>query len=357
VIIFIYGTTAEAIKLAPIARRLSARGIPYQHWITYHHTDSLRKAIPELGFHEPEQQIANGSKGRSLTSPTQMVRWIVDIARWSLKNTARLRKTLPEGTVVVVHGDTMTTVLGTFIGRRLKLPVAHVEAGLRSGNWRHPFPEELDRRIVGRFAHIHYAPSEEAAKNLSHQQNVVNTHGNTAKDAVLDAARQRSTSEEPFGLVLLHRFEFVSNPALVRETLKTLDRDSPAALRIIVDSYSRPAMEGTIAELGLTRIGVIEKLEHGDFVEMMRSAAFIVTDSGGIQQEAAVFGVPTLIHRKVTESEDGIGTSAVLSGWDQANVSAFLADNARYRVDDPDTGRSPSDIIVADLYDRGFAGS
>ncbi len=114
-------------------------------------------------------------------------------------------------------------------------------------------------------------------------------------------------------------------------------------------------MEATIAELGLTNITVIGKLEHGDFVETMRSASFIVTDSGGIQQEAAVFGVPTLIHRKVTESEDGIGTSALLSEWDQVKVSAFLADSAKYRVDDPDTGRSPSDIIVADLVERGFA--
>lgn len=356
-IIFIYGTTAEAIKLAPIARRLDEQGIPYQHWITYHHTDSLRKAMPELGFHEPEQQIANGSKGRALTSPVQMVKWIFDIGRWSLKNTGRLRKTLPPGTVVVVHGDTMTTVLGTFIGRRLRVPVAHVEAGLRSGNWRHPFPEELDRRIVGKFANIHYVPSEEAAKNLSRRENVVQTHGNTAKDAVLDAAGELTSGDEPFGLVLLHRFEFVSNQSLVRETLMTLDRDSPLPLRIIVDSYSRPAMEGTIAELGLTRISVSEKLEHGAFVEVMRSAAFIVTDSGGIQQEAAVFGVPTLIHRMVTESEDGIGTSAVLSEWDQSKVSAFLADSARYRVLDPHTGRSPSDIIVADLIARGFAGS
>lgn len=355
-IIFIYGTTAEAIKLAPIARRLDVREIPYQHWITYHHTESLRKAIPELGFHEPEQTIANGHKGKSLTSPFQMLKWIADISWWSLKNVRKLRRTLPTGTVVVVHGDTMTTVLGTLIGRRLRVPVAHVEAGLRSGNWRHPFPEELDRRIVGRLAHIHYAPSEEAVKNLGHQQRVVNTHGNTARDAVLDAVRERRSGDEPYGLALLHRFEFVSNTALVRETLTTLDRYSPVGLRIIVDSYSRPAMEGTIAELGLTRIEVIEKLEHGDFVELMQGAEFIVTDSGGIQQEAAVFGVPTLIHRKVTESEDGIGTSAVLSGWDQSVLSAFLADSARYRVDDPDRGLSPSEIIVADLASRGFAG-
>src|SRR3546814_12022661 len=112
----------------------------------------------------------------------------------------------------------MTTVLGTFIGRRLHVPVAHVEAGLRSGNWRHPFPEELDRRIVGRFAHIHYVPTEEAAANLGGRPNVVLTHGHTVQDAVSDDARPLAEPEEASGLVLLHRFAFLSNTARVRET-------------------------------------------------------------------------------------------------------------------------------------------
>src|SRR3546814_1993668 len=180
----------------------------------------------------------------------------------------------------------MTTVLGTFIGRRLHVPVAHVEAGLRSGNWRHPFPEELDRRIVGRFAHIHYVPTEEAAANLGGRQNVVLTHGNTVKDAVRDAARPLAEPEEAYGLVLLHRFEFISNQALVRETLQTLDAHSPHPLRLIVDSYSRDAIEQTIAALGLSRFRVMPKLEHGDFVATLRGAAFVVTDSGGIQQRS-----------------------------------------------------------------------
>lgn len=354
-IIFIYGTTAEAIKIAPIVRRLDAKGIPYRHWITQQHTDSLRKAIPELGFTAPDRVIANGHNGKPLKSPLQMIGWVFDVLRWSAANIRSIRRSLPAGSVVVVHGDTMTTVLGTFIGRRLKVPVAHVEAGLRSGNWRHPFPEELDRRVVGRFATIHYVPTEEAAANLSGRPNVVLTHGNTAKDAVRDAAIGLASPAEPYGLVLLHRFEFISNQALVAQTLRTVDTNTPHPLRLIVDSYSRDAIEQTIADLGLTRFTVMPKLEHGEFIATLRAASFVVTDSGGIQQEAAVLGIPTLVHRKVSESREGIGTSATLSGWSQSAVAEFLTTYDRFRVTDVDAGASPSDIIVSDLIARGLA--
>ncbi|WP_457101017.1 UDP-N-acetylglucosamine 2-epimerase [Microbacterium sp. P5_E9] len=358
-IIFIYGTTAEAIKVAPVARRLAARGVPYQQWVTQQHTEALRRAIPELGLTPPDRVIANGWRGKPLKTPLQMVGWAFDVVGWSLRNLRSIRRALPADSVVIVHGDTMTTVLGTFIGRRLRVPVAHVEAGLRSGNWRHPFPEELDRRVVGRFANIHYVPSQEAADNLAGRPNVVLTHGNTAKDAVRDAAAGReahaSDDRDEFALVLLHRYEFISNPAFVRETLQTLNASSPIPLRLIVDSYSRGAIEETIDELGLEKFSVMTKLEHGEFVAAMKSARFIVTDSGGVQQEAAALGVPTLIHRKVTEGREGFGTSAVLSGWDQGVLREFLTSYEQYRRDDVDSDASPSDIIVDDLIRRGLA--
>jgi UDP-N-acetylglucosamine 2-epimerase (non-hydrolysing) len=277
---------------------------------------------------------------------------------WTIRNLRRVRRSLPAGSVVVVHGDTMTTVLGTFIGRLLRTPVAHIEAGLRSGDWRHPFPEELDRRIVGVFAQIHYVPSQEAADNLRGRENVVLTHGNTAKDAVRDAAAAagpEAGAEGAYALVLLHRYEFISNQALVRDTLRTLSAHSEVPLRLIVDSYSRGAIEQTIEDEGLAGFTLITKLEHGRFVAAMKGAEFIVTDSGGIQQEAAALGVPTLIHRKVTEGREGFGSSAVLSGWDLSVLREFLGSYERLRTGDAGADASPSDIIVDDLVARGLA--
>jgi UDP-N-acetylglucosamine 2-epimerase (non-hydrolysing) len=358
-IIFIYGTTAEAIKIAPVARRLDALGVPYEHWVTQQHTESLRRAIPELGLTPPDRVIADGWRGRPLQTPLQMVGWAFDVLGWSVRNLRSIRRSLPAGSVLIVHGDTVTTVLGTFIGKRLGLPVAHVEAGLRSGDWRNPFPEELDRRIVGRFADIHYVPSEEAAGNLARRPNVVRTHGNTAKDAVRDAvaraAHPAEEDQEPYGLVLLHRYEFISVPSLVRDTLRTLEGSSPLPLRIIVDSYSSSAIALAIEELGFEKFTLMTKLEHSEFVTTMSEADFIVTDSGGIQQEAAALGVPTLIHRKVTEGREGFGSTAVLSEWDLGVLADFLSSYQDYRRRGGDGQESPSDIIVADLVERGFA--
>ncbi|KRA22244.1 hypothetical protein ASD65_17230 [Microbacterium sp. Root61] len=355
-IIFVYGTTAEAIKIAPIARRLQDRGIRFQQWITQQHTDALRRALPELGLPEPDRVIANGWRGNPLKTPLQMLGWMFDVAGWTLRNMRPARRALPTPRVVVVHGDTVTTVLGTFIGRLYGCTVAHVEAGLRSGDWRHPFPEELDRRIVGRLAHVHYAPSLEAVENLAGRSNVVFTHGNTVRDAVRDTAGGDSgIIGEEYGLILLHRYEFISEPALVQETLQRLEESSPLPMRVVVDSYSRDAITQTIAELGLTRFSIVPKVEHAEFVRLLRAASFVVTDSGGIQEESAEFGIPTLIHRMATERSEGIGSSAVLSRWDGVVVENFLRTYGTLRAETGSDENSPSEIIVADLIERGFA--
>lgn len=356
-IVFVYGTTAEAIKIAPVARRLAAKGIPFQQWLTMQHTDSLREILPTLGLPEPDRIIADGSHGKPLKSRGDVLVWLRSVARWMRKNVRTLRRALPADTVIVVHGDTMTTVIGAWLAHRLHLASAHIEAGLRSGNWRHPFPEELDRRIVGKLATIHYPPSDEAAAHLSGRKNVVNTHRNTVVDAVLDQGED-ALEGDPFGVVLLHRYEFISNPDLVETTIRTLAELSPLPLRLMVDAYSEGALRHALSKHD-TR-GVFQaqaKLRHQEFIGLLKGASFIVTDSGGIQAEAALIGVPTLIHRKTTEQHEGVGVNIVISGWDQATLANFLRDPERYRVPLQTPEVSPSDIIVDDLIARGYGGS
>jgi UDP-N-acetylglucosamine 2-epimerase (non-hydrolysing) len=354
VIIFIYGTTAEAIKIAPVARRLEARGIPYESWVTFQHTDALRAILPELGLQEPTRMIANGRGGKPLKSSADVLAWLTSIAGWIRKNKRNVRGSLPSNTVVVVHGDTLTTVIGAYIAKKLKVPSAHIEAGLRSGNWRHPFPEELDRRIAGKLAAIHYAPSAEAATNLAAKHDVVFTNGNTVIDAVLDQGGDALLDQAPFGLVLLHRFEFVSNPQLVEETMRTLVEKSPVPLRLIVDAYSEHGMTGALAKHVGDKLQPQPKLRHQEFVGLLKTTEFIVTDSGGIQAEAALLGIPTLVHRKTTEQREGIGENIVLSNWSQTTLANFLHDYESYRLSARKPSRSPSDIIVEDLLARGY---
>lgn len=353
-IVFIYGTTAEAIKLAPVIRRLRERGAPTQQWVTMQHTESLVTAMEQLGLGTPDQVIARGAAGKPLRGTADVVRWGMSVLGWLRKNRKAVAASLPKNTVIVVHGDTLTSVAGAYIAKRMGFDCAHIEAGLRSGNWRHPFPEELDRRIVGTMATVHYTPSAEATRNLQKRSNVVYTHGNTALDAVLDHGARDASSDDPYGVVLLHRFEFISNSQLVDETLAALTA-SPVPLRLIVDAYNRETLERLLASQGGDRIEIIPKLRHDEFVALLENAAFVVTDSGGIQAESALLGVPTLIHRKTTEQGEGIGRNIVLSEWDLGRLRSFLDDYASLRHEPDRPERSPSDLIVADLISRGYA--
>lgn len=354
-IIFIYGTTAEAIKLAPIARRLMERGVPFEQWLTCQHTESLLRMIPELGLPEPDRVIAYGNGHGPLGSSRDVIRWLWTIWRWTRSEARTLRSGVPPRSIIVVHGDTLTTVVGAWIARRLRIPSAHVEAGLRSGNWRHPFPEELDRRIAGRLATIHYTPSEEATANLAGKANVVYTHGNTVIDAVLDHTDDASGDRDPVGVVLLHRYEYLSNRDLVAETMRVLAAESPLPLRFFVDAYARETIPGLLAAADGELIQVQDKLPHDQFISLLRRASFIVTDSGGIQAEAALVGVPTLVHRVTTEQQEGVGENIVLSGWSATALRDFLHSFEQYRRPPVRPAHSPSDIIVDDLARRGYA--
>lgn len=354
-IVFCYGTTAEAIKIAPIARRLTARGIPFQQWLTLQQSDRLLAALPGLGLPTPDRIIVNGRNGRPLTGSPDVFIWLCNIARWTVRNRRAARKTLGRHSVILVHGDTMTSVVGAVLARVLGTDCAHVEAGLRSGNWRHPFPEELDRRIVGRIAQIHYAPSADAVTALAGRKGVVATSGNTVIDAILDQATQQPTTpSEPYGIVLLHRFEYLNNLELVKSTFDALTQNSPLKLEMVLDDHARHALQGQLASVSSASVSLREKLSHADFVELLTSASFVVTDSGGVQEETALLGIPTLVHRIATERSEGIGTNAVLSGWNVDILNTFLAnyDEHRRPINSPE--ESPSEIIVEDLLARGY---
>jgi len=324
--------------------------------VTYQHTAALRTILPELGLKEPTRVIADGRKGEPLRSSLDVVRWLGSVIRWVAKNGGSLRRTLPKGSVVMVHGDTLTTVIGVLIARRLGVPSAHIEAGLRSGNWRHPFPEELDRRVAGRIATIHYTPSQEATDNLRKKKNVVHTHGNTVIDAVLDQGKDAVDEGRPFGVVLLHRFEFVSNRELVDETFRILVNESSLPLKLMVDAYSEHGLQQTLAKYGTDLLEPQGKLRHQEFIGLLKGASFIVTDSGGIQAEAALLGVPTLIHRRATEQREGVGENIILSEWKADVLSNFLSNFEMYRRDIRRPETSPSDIIIDDLCARSLCG-
>jgi UDP-N-acetylglucosamine 2-epimerase (non-hydrolysing) len=252
----------------------------------------------------------------------------------------------------------MTTVLGAAIGRALRVPVAHIESGLRSFDLRHPFPEELNRRLAASLARIHYAPGAWAASNLR-TGHVVDTGSNTIRDSlalVSPVEPPFPLPPQPYGIVSLHRFELLNSRRLLTETIREL---ADAARRTPLLFIDHPVTAAALHRFGLgrffdeVRFRRIPRLRFFEFVSIEGRAAFVVTDSGGSQEECYYLDIPCLLHRLRTERREGLGENALLSELRTEVLRDFLDEPARFRRRTELPAASPSDVIVADLERRG----
>jgi UDP-N-acetylglucosamine 2-epimerase (non-hydrolysing) len=365
VLAIIFGTTGELIKLAPVLHRLDRIQAPYLLITTAQQTTQIPTALNEFGLRDVDLQLADGRGGRDLEHLPDIPFWLARVAGRFVRNRAAIGRRLSHSgskPVVLVHGDTMTTVAGSLMGRALSIPVAHVEAGLRSGTWRSPFPEEVDRRITSKLADIHYAPGGWATDNLraaNVRGAIVDTGANTIRDALALVDTDDpgiALPDEPFGIVSLHRFELLGQPGRFEECIEMLHRASRRTPLVFVD---HPVTVSALNRHGLghyfdDHFRRIPRLRYSSFISLLKRSAFLVTDSGGSQEECAALGLPCLVHREVTERQDGLdGGPVVLTGGDAAVLERFLEDPLVHRRAPDGTLRSPSDVIVADLEARG----
>jgi UDP-N-acetylglucosamine 2-epimerase (non-hydrolysing) len=362
VILVVFGTTGELIKLAPVLLRLDQRGHPYLLATTGQQVQQIPPFLEQFGLRQPDVWLARGAGGRDLRVNGDIPGWLARVTRSWAHERRRVQQALRRGPgrpLVLVHGDTMTTVLGSVIGRTLRATVAHIEGGLRSYDLRHPFPEELNRKLATALSRIHYAPGAWAASNL-HRGEVVDTGSNTIRDSL-----ELVSDEEPavplpdrlFGIVSLHRFELLNSRRLLTETIEGL---AAAARRTPLLFIDHPVTIAAVARFGLTRhfdssaFSRVPRLPFFDFVRVERRSSFVVTDSGGSQEECYYLDLPCLVHRVRTERREGLGENAVLSGMSADVLRDFLADPSRFRRRTTVPPASPSDVIVGDLERRGF---
>ena len=364
----VYGTTGELIKLAPVVSLLQKAGADLDLWCTGQQAEELTRMSEELQLPPPDLILGKGFRGNPLTKAEHIPTWLgqvsLNFAYSFRRQRARARSNGPS--IVLVHGDTLTTVIGALMGKALGVPVGHIEAGMRSHDWRHPFPEELNRRFAARIADLHFAPGPMAVSNLRQAHGtVVDTYFNTVRDSLDlvpdtsdDLERLCGPLPDRFGIVSLHRFEFLREAGLVASTMATLQEGAATTPLLFV---SHAVTMARIHELGLhkhfdDRFRPIPKLPYFNFVTLVRRSAFAVTDSGGLQQESFYLGHPCLVHRATTESYEGLGMNVVLSRLEPAEVLRFLADPDRYALPRPPEGPSPSQVIVDELRSRGFCG-
>ena len=366
------GTQAEYIKMSPLLWRMESTGLPYRLIDSGQHADRSESFRDELGLRAPDHTMGGT---RSVDSVPAALWWTAGLGR-KLALPRRLDRTVFGGCpgICVVHGDTPTTLIGALMAKRAGLALAHVEAGLRTHRWLHPFPEEIIRVVVDRLADLLFAPNDEAADELRKRRvrgRIITGSSNTISDALRAALESRPagtpTTPDMSGGARSHSSQSRSHPVVVTmhrvenlhrrrrmqalaHTITQLAQTTP--VRWYVHEPTRRAL-GSAGLAGLEASGVelVPMVPYAEFVRALARAPFAITDGGSIQEECALLGVPLLLWRDRTDRADGLGSNVMLSRYDPAVVEAFLADPQRFRRARRLPQSSPSQEILEVLAD------
>ena len=347
------GTKAQLVKMAPVIKLMEQRNLPFKFVLTGQHTETLDDLIAAFGIRQPDDVLVD--IGESDTK-FKLFRWLVTASKAVGK-----RSYFREGAkAILVHGDTLSTLFGALIGKRYTIPVAHIEAGLRSYNYFHPFPEEIIRVLVSRLSSIHYGPGRWACDNLKARSGViVNTQENTLLDSLRIAIENISLPGEDLGdyaVVSMHRHENLSNRQRLQFLLQQIVQISEA---INVKFILHPVTRTTLAKTGLINklegaknITLSQRMNYLEFISLLSRARFLVTDGGSNQEEASYMQLPCLLLRKHTERQDGLNQNVVISEYRAEVIREFVSKHTnsdltrKYSL--PDV--SPASIIVDHLF-------
>ncbi|HCY6302155.1 TPA: UDP-N-acetylglucosamine 2-epimerase (non-hydrolyzing) [Staphylococcus aureus] len=306
-IMTIFGTRPEAIKMAPLVKALEQeKMLEPIVVVTAQHREMLDSVLSTFEI-KPKYDLNIMKSGQTLSEITSK-------SITQLEQVIQLEK--PD--MVLVHGDTMTTFAGGLAAFYNQVPIGHVEAGLRSYDKYSPFPEEVNRQLVGVLADLHFAPTKNAASHLlnegKYSESVVVT-GNTAIDAMKYTVDDNYKSnimdkyhDKKFILMTAHRRENLGQP--MENIFKAVRRliDEYTDLALVYPMHKNPKVRDVAHKIlgGHDRIELIEPLDVIDFHNFAKKSYFILTDSGGIQEEAPSFNKPVLVLRSVTERPEGV---------------------------------------------------
>ena len=367
----VFGTRPEAIKMAPIVLELQKHPdtiVPVVA-VTAQHREMLDQVL-NLFHIEPDHDLNIMAAGQTLFDITTRAMMGLDKV---------LTEEKPD--IVLVHGDTTTTFAGALAAYYHQTAVGHVEAGLRTHNKYSPFPEEMNRRLTGCIADLNFAPTSTSEANLL-AENVppesIFVTGNTVIDALHHTVRddfdfqENSLKDVDFAnkriiLVTTHRRENLGEPMRhVYKALKQLTEEFDD-VEVVFPVHKNPKVREVVNEElgGLAKVHLIDPLDYEPFANLMHRAYLILTDSGGVQEEAPALGKPVLVLRDTTERPEAVDAGTVkLIGTDRERVyeeaKKLLTDKAEYSrmaesVNPYGDGKAAARIIQAILYHYGLA--
>lgn len=332
----VFGTRPEAIKICPLVKELKTRKkLETIVCVTGQHKEMLAQVLDAFNV-IPDYDLSIMKEKQTLFDVT------INILK---KMKGVLEEVKPD--VVLVHGDTSTTFVTSLACFYLRIPVGHVEAGLRTYNIHSPYPEEFNRQAVGLVAHYNFAPTVMSKENLlkeGKEPSTIYVTGNTAIDALKTTVRNDYAHEQldwsadsRLITITAHRRENLGEP--MRNMFKAIKRivDEYPDIKAIYPIHMNPIVREAANEIlgGCDRIRIIEPLEVLDFHNFLSRSYLILTDSGGIQEEAPSLGKPVLVMRDTTERPEGIAAGTLkLVGTNEENIyntfKLLLEDKSEY---------------------------
>ena len=347
-----FGTRPEAIKLAPVILQLRRRGSDPLVVTTGQHRELVDQTLRLFGV-TPDLDLRLMVHGQTLdhilSASISRVGEVLDHHRPS---------------VVIVQGDTTSTAGTALSAFHHRIPVAHIEAGLRSHDMGRPFPEELNRRVASLIARWHFAPTERGAENLRGEgvSGSIYVTGNTVVDALRYILEQPSSlpaeirdmiDGHPYILATAHRREsWGGGIRTIAEGLRDVLRALPN-YRLVFSLHPNPVVRRPVMTVfqGEENALIVDALPYTSFIRLLKGAALVVTDSGGIQEEAPTLGTPVIVTRQVTERPEGVDAGAVrVVGTERAAIAEEALDILR----DP-VSRERMQSVGLQLYGDGRA--
>lgn len=324
-LLLVAGTRPEIIKLAPVIRQAKQAGMDASLCLTGQHRQMAEQAMAIFGL--------TAQHDLDIMMPRQTLSQIME--RVFSRFPSVLEEVTPDA--VVVQGDTTTAAAAAMVAFQCRVPVAHVEAGLRSHDLTAPFPEEWNRRVIATCTNVHFAPTHRSAEELRREgvePSKIYVTGNTIVDALIDLAAREDLSDPrrvdrrirpPFVLMTAHRREsFGAGFAAICQAVREAATSIPE-LQFVYPVHLNPNVREPVQALleNVPNVLLLEPVSYVSLLTLMRNAAFVVTDSGGIQEEAPSFGKYCIVLREVTERMESV----------ELNMSELVGTDHRKIVD------------------------
>lgn len=358
----VFGTRPEAIKMAPLVKALQQKQDQIETIVavTAQHREMLDQVLETFNI-VPNYDL-NIMKSRQT---------LIDVSTRGLEGLDGIMKEA-QPDIVLVHGDTSTTFIASLAAFYNQIAIGHVEAGLRTGDKYSPYPEEMNRQLTGVLADIHFAPTEQSKENLlkeNKKENTIFVTGNTAIDALSTTVSETyshpvldSIGEDRMILLTAHRRENLGQPMRnMFHAIKRILAEHPD-VQVVYPMHLNPVVRETAQEIlgGDSRVHLIEPLEVFDFHNFASKSFMILTDSGGIQEEAPSLGKPVLVLRDTTERPEGIAAGTLkLAGTEEETIyqmtKQLLTDTEMYEsmahASNPYGDGRASERIIENLLD------